>query len=72
METTMATKKVTIEVEIPEGAENILKGVSKEKLAETAVKIMLANLLAAEAGLSKEEAIWLEEQVKKELARKHS
>ena len=68
----MATKKITIEVEIPEEVGEIVEKMGSEKLARTAVKIMIANLLAAEAGITKEEAIWLEEQVKKELAKKHS
>ncbi len=66
------TKKITIEVEVPEGAEKLLEGMDREKLARTAVKLLLANLLAAEAGITKEEAVWLEEQVKRELARRHS
>jgi len=68
----MATKKITIEVEIPEEAGEIMKRMGSKKLARAAVKIMIANLLAAETGITKEEAIWLEEQVKKELAKRHS
>ena len=44
----------------------------KEKLARAAVKILLADLLAAEAGLSREEALWLEKEVKKSIAEKRS
>ena len=44
----------------------------KEKLARAAVKILLADLLAAETGLSREEALWLEKEVKKSIAEKRS
>ena len=44
----------------------------EEKLARAAVKILLADLLAAETGLTKEEALWLEKEVKKDLAKRRS
>ena len=64
-------KKIVVEVEIPEEVEEL--GVKlEEKLARAAVKILLADLLAAETGLTKEEALWLEEAVKKSLAERRS
>lgn len=69
-EAVAGTRKITIEVEVPEEAAEIMERMGREKLARTAVKVMIANLLAAEAGLTREEAAWLEAQVKKELARK--
>ena len=64
-------KRVVVEVEVPEEVERL--GVKlEEKLARAAVKILLADLLAAEAGLSREEALWLEGEVKKSLAKRWS
>ncbi len=64
-------KKIVVEVEIPEEVEG-LGAKLEEKLARAAVKILLADLLAAETGLTKEEALWLEEAVKKSLAERRS
>ena len=64
-------KKIVVEVEIPEEVEGL--GVElEEKLARAAVKILLADLLAAETGLTKEEALRLEAEVKKSLAERRS
>ena len=66
----MATKKITVEVEVPEWL--VEEKSTAERLARASVRLLLADLLAEEVGLSEEEALWMEKQVKKKLAERHS
>ena len=64
------TKKIVVEVEIPEGLEALVGRGWEPRLARAAVKAFIADLLAQRAGLTAEEAIWLEKKVKKSLTEK--
>ncbi|MEB2835914.1 MAG: hypothetical protein GSR80_000765 [Desulfurococcales archaeon] len=64
------TRRIIVEVEVPEELE--LGEEVESRLARAAVRAFLADLLAGEVGLSREEAIWLERRVKEGLARKRS
>ncbi len=66
----MATKRITVEVEVPEWL--VEEKSIAERLARASVRLLLADLLAEEIGLSEEEALWMEKQVKKKLAERHS
>ncbi|MEB3759493.1 MAG: hypothetical protein GSR81_01425 [Desulfurococcales archaeon] len=53
---------------MPEKLEALVGRGWEPMLARAAVKAFIADLLAREAGLTAEEAVWMEEQVKKGLA----
>ncbi|MEB3774040.1 MAG: hypothetical protein GSR86_03830 [Desulfurococcales archaeon] len=66
----MATRRITVEVEVPEWLVRE-EGIA-ERLARASVRLLLADLLAEEAGLSEEEALWMERRVKKRLGERRS
>jgi len=67
------TRRITVTVEVPEGlGEGLLEKLGDRKTVELAIRALIADMLAAEAGLTEEEARWLEREVKKELRRLHS
>ena len=55
------SRKVLVEVELPNGLE------VDERTLSKAIRLALIEILAARLGITEEEAEWLEEEVKKRL-----
>ena len=66
----MAGEKVVVEVprKVVEEARRL--GLEPREAVELGLRLLLAERLAGEAGLSREDAVWLEKRVKEALARR--